>query len=86
MQFGLPTNKTRRFSGGVVCCVVVWTGLLLGMVNVLTFPSRRVFAFRLPFGDNSTGLGVAIHYLRVFLITFCHLVIYLSCGPRAHVG
>lgn len=33
---------------------------------MLTLPSSRVFAVRLPFGNNSPGFGIAINYLSVF--------------------
>jgi len=46
--------------------------LLLGVMDVLTFPSSRVFAFRLPLSQKLSGFGIAINYARVFIVILPH--------------
>lgn len=46
-------------------------------MDVLTFPSSRVFAFRLPLSQKLAGLGIAINDLSVFLVLVCHMA--FSC-------
>jgi hypothetical protein len=43
-------------------------------MDVLAFPSCRVFAFRLALSDELTAFGIAVNYLCILAIVFCHLV------------
>jgi len=53
----------------------LWSdGLLLGVMDAFTFPSSRVFAFRLPLSQKLAGLGIAINGLCVFAIILSHWV------------
>jgi hypothetical protein len=56
--------------------------LLLGMVDMLTFPSGGVFPLRLPLSQKLSGFGVAIDDLRVFLgvTAFTHVALSFHCG------
>ena len=64
----------------------MWFGLLLGVVNMLTFPSSGVFAFRLPLSQELAGLGIAIDSTGVVLFGFRHVGFSRFCGLVAHVA